>query len=76
MIKLYLFFLRAEQELNKLEQSRHNINYDNVENLKKNEEIMEDPLSFNDLDKEWELMNTALSNLNDKYRENLSFLQK
>lgn len=36
----------------------------------------EDPLTFNDLDKEWELVNTALAGLNDKYRENLSFLQK
>ena len=36
----------------------------------------EDPLSFNDLDREWELVNTALAGLNDKYRENLDFLQK
>ena len=58
----------------KLEKSRHNTPID--PKLASTNENVIDPLSFNDLDKEWEMVNTALSNLSDKYRENLSFLQK
>ena len=57
-----------------MEKSRHNTPID-IKQAPTAEPI-NDPLSFNDLDKEWELVNTALSNLGDKYRENLSFLQK
>lgn len=35
----------------------------------------EESIFFNDLDKEWELVNAAISNLNDKYRENLTMLE-
>ena len=58
----------------RLEKSRHNTPVD--PKLVPTNEQTTDPLSFNDLDKEWEMENTALSNLSDKYRENLSFLQK
>lgn len=40
----------------------------------KEESNAEDPLAFNDLDKEWDLVNAAISNLNDKYKENMAFL--
>ena len=35
-----------------------------------------DILAFTDLDKEWEMINIALADINDKYRSNLDLLQK
>lgn len=64
-------FVRAKKQMKLYEKTEEFKNLtDN--NADKNDE---ESIFFNDLDKEWELVNAAISNLNDKYRENLTMLE-
>lgn len=64
-------FVRAKKQMKMYEKTEEFKNL-TENNAGKNDE---ESLSFNDLDKEWELVNAAISNLNDKYRENLTMLE-